>query len=174
MLIHTASTYLCLQLFLEEERELELERIYETGLVETLNRAEEQIGSKAPDADKEGLNNTSTAEATGVSKQTSETLTAGERIMEALDLADAERALFAAYEDSKAKLTNIEAKRVPAPTRNAILAALQMGPEEYVLDVVQKVNGTALMDALLVLPFGKVLSMMVYLNEWSKTVRICN
>ncbi len=64
---------------LEEERELELERLYENGVVETLNHRDEQIGSGAADAENTGLTLAPTAEATSVSKQTAETLTAGEK-----------------------------------------------------------------------------------------------
>lgn len=78
---------------------------------------------------------------------------AGERIIEALDLADAERA------------------QPPDAPRNPVLAALDQGPEEYVLRVVEKVSSTALHDALLVLPFANILSLMVYLNEWAQRVR---
>ncbi|KLO08525.1 WD-repeat-containing protein [Schizopora paradoxa] len=154
------------QLFIEEEREIELERMYENGVVETLNRRDEQIGSGAVDAENTGLTLTPAAEATSVSKQTADTLTAGEKIIEALELADAERAALAEYEEAKSKLPASEAAKLPPPPPNAMLAALGMEPEEYVLDTIEKVSNTALLDALLVLPFGNVLSMMVYLDEW--------
>lgn len=95
---------------------------------------------------------------------------AGEKIMEALDLADGERAAYAAYETDQARLPPAEAARLPPPERNAVLKAYDMEPEAYVLSVVEKVQGPALQDALLVLPFGKVMSFMVYLNEWAKRV----
>lgn len=98
--------------------------------------------------------NPTAGDAIAVEKQTTETLMAGERIVEALDLADAERA------------------RPADVPRNPVLAALDQGPEEYVLHVVEKVSSTALHDALLVLPFGKVLSIMVYLDEWARRVSI--
>ncbi|KAH8118406.1 WD-repeat-containing protein [Phellopilus nigrolimitatus] len=142
-----------------------LEQLYESGLVETMNRSDEAIGSRAPD-NEDGAQ--PSAEATSVSKQTSETLMAGERVMEALDLADAERVAFTEYQDAKAKLPASEAERLQPPSRNAILAAYDMKPDQYVLSVIEKIHGTALMDALLVLPFGKVLSLMIYLNEWAK------
>ena len=106
----------------------------------------------------------------GRSKQTTETLMAGERIMEALDLADAEIATFREYEEAKSKGGLSE--QVAPPPRNQVLAAYDMSPEEYVLRVVEKVSGTALYDALLVLPFGKVVSLMQYLNYWAQQVRL--
>jgi len=36
------------------------------------------------------------------------------------------------------------------------------------LRVVERIPGTALFDALLVLPFGRVISMMRYLNVWAQ------
>ncbi|KIJ37465.1 hypothetical protein M422DRAFT_178030 [Sphaerobolus stellatus SS14] len=128
-------------LFLEEERERELETLYESNIAETMNQdqnATNENGEVVGD------------EATAVNKQTTETLMAGERIMEALELGDTARA-----------------QPADAPT-HPILAALGQGPEEYVLGVIQKISSTALHDALLVLPFAKVLSLMVYLDEWAK------
>ena len=160
-----------IQLFLEEERERELDQLYESGIVDTMNRNEEAaIGSGVDGADEAAQQ---VAEATGVTKQTTETLMAGERIIEALEVADSERAAWAAYEEAKSKLPPAEAAKLPPPTPNAILSAYELEPEAYVLSVVQKIQNTALIDALLVLPFGKVLSLMVYLNEWAKRVCHC-
>ncbi|KAI4526071.1 WD40-repeat-containing domain protein [Schizophyllum commune] len=138
-------------LFLEEERERELEGIYEAGIADAMN------------VDGEGEENR--AEATAVSKQTTETLMAGERIMEALDLADKERETFAGYEEAVARG---EAMGLQPPPRNPILAAYDEEPDAYVLRVVEKVPSTALQDALLVLPFDKVVSLMWYLNVWAQ------
>lgn len=140
--------------------------LYETGIADTLNREDAPIGSGA--ADVEGAPVTTAAEATAVSKQTAETLMAGERIMEALDVADAEIAAFREYEEAKTKGGLSE--EVAPPARNQVLAAYDLTPEEYVLRVVEKVTGTALYDALLVLPFGKVVSLMQYLNCWAQQV----
>ncbi|KAK0190986.1 hypothetical protein F5146DRAFT_1103186 [Armillaria mellea] len=109
-------------LFLEEEREKELENMYENGIADSLNRnsGDDQTPNQA--------------EATAVTKQTAETLMDGERIMEALTLADDERQIFEEYEDA----------------------------------MVEKVQSTSLQDALLVLPFGKVVSLMNYLNIWAQ------
>jgi hypothetical protein len=94
---------------------------------------------------------------------------AGERIMEALDLADAERLSFKDYEDAKARSAQID---LQPPPRNPVLAAYDMEPEAYVLRVVERVQSTALQDALLVLPFGKVVSLMSYLNIWAQRVSV--
>lgn len=110
------------------------------------------------------------AEVAAVTKQTMETLMAGERIIEALDLADNERAALRDFEDQKAQVGTLEAAGLQPPPRNPILAALNLDPDSYVLRVVEKIPRTALYDALLVLPFGKVLSLMEYLDMWAKKV----
>ncbi|ETW84392.1 hypothetical protein HETIRDRAFT_381903 [Heterobasidion irregulare TC 32-1] len=152
-------------LFLEEERERELEQIYESGIADTMNREDHPIGSGDPDS---GGQAHAQNEATGVSKQTTETLMAGERISEALDLADAERVVIAEYEKAKEGLSEEDQMKVQPPQRNSLLAAYELEPEAWVLKVVSGTQNTALQDALLVLPFGKVMSLMVYLDIWAR------
>lgn len=95
---------------------------------------------------------------------------AGERIMEAIELADSERAAFHEYEEAMSRLSEDDAMRLQPPPRNPVLAAYDLEPDAYVLRVVEKVQSTALQDALLVLPFGKVVSLMGYLNLWAQKV----
>lgn len=97
---------------------------------------------------------------------------AGERIIEALDLADAERAAFQEYEGQVAQAGSLEAAGMQPPPRNPILAAYDLEPEAYVLRVVEKISSTALHDALLVLPFDKVVSLMRYLDLWAQKVSL--
>ncbi|KAF8076282.1 WD-repeat-containing protein [Lyophyllum atratum] len=153
------------QIFLEEERERELEILYESGIADSLNRTEAAIGSGVEGATGDIA---AQAEVTGVAKQTTETLMAGERIMEAIELADKERATFQAYDDDMARLLEDSPMRLQPPPKNQLLLQLQKEPDEYVLWVVEKVQSTALHDALLVLPFGKVVSLMFYLNLWAQ------
>ena len=159
------------QLFLEEERERELEQIYESGIADTMNREDHPIGSGDPES---GGQAHAQNEATGVSKQTTETLMAGERISEALDLADAERVVIAEYEKAKEGLSEGDQMKVQPPQRNSLLAAYELEPEAWVLKVVSGIQNTALQDALLVLPFGKVMSLMVYLDIWARRVSFRN
>lgn len=110
-------------------------------------------------------------ESSAVTKQTSGTLMAGEKIMEALDIADADRKVIQDYSDMVSKLPPSEGTNVLPPTRNAVLAAYDLDGPGYVLKVVQAVPSTALHDALLVLTFSKVVSFMHYLKEWAIKVR---
>jgi len=148
-------------LFLEEERERELETLYESGIADALNAPDTLIGRAENDTQ-------ASAEAAAVTKQTTETLMAGERIIEALDLADGERAIFREYEEERSRMSAEDSIKLQPPPRNPILAAYEIEPEAWVLRVVEKVQSTEMQDALLVLPFGKVISLMGYLNIWAQ------
>jgi len=159
-------------LFLEEERERDLEKLYDANLAETMNRDDDRIGiGRGADGGDSG-GTQEHAEVAQVTKQTTETLMAGEKIMEALDVADADLALLAEFEAAKSALNEAQISALPAPARNPLLAMQGLEAEAYVLQVIEKVPPTALQDALLVLPFNNVLSLMRYLNEWARRVRI--
>ena len=164
------SDWPCPQLFLEEEREKELEELYESGIADAMNRVDAPIGSGAEGGP---INGALEAETGAVMKQTMGTLMAGERIMEALDLADKEREIFKNYEAAVARLSENEALRMQPPPKHQVLVAYNLEPERYVLKVVEKVPSTALHDALLVFPFGKVVSLMDYLDFWVQKVCFC-
>lgn len=153
-------------LFLEEERERELEALYDSNL--PTNDPFELVVKKDGE-EVEG-------EASDVHKQTSETLTAGERIMDALDLSADERATYADWQRQKAAL-GPAGDKLPPPTKNPLISV--HGPnytsEEHVLSVVKKVPSAALHDALLVLPFSKVSVLIEHLDYWARHVsRLCH
>ena len=159
-------------LFLEEERERDLERLYDANLAETMNRDDDHAGiGRGVDGGDSGVMQEQ-AEVAQVTKQTTETLMAGEKIMEALDVADADLALLAEFEAAKLGLNEAQISALPAPARNPLLVMQGLEAEVYVLQVIEKIPPTALQDALLVLPFNNVLSLMKYLNEWARRVRI--
>jgi U3 small nucleolar RNA-associated protein 12 len=156
---------------LDEERERDLERLYDANLAETMNRDDDRIGiGRGADGDDSG-GTQEQVEVAQVTKQTAETLTAGEKIMEALDVADADLALLAEFEAAKSGLNEAQISALPAPARNPLLSMQGLEAEAHVLRVIERVSSTALQDALLVLPFNNVLSLMRYLNEWARRVR---
>ncbi|KAL4741007.1 hypothetical protein BDV11DRAFT_183996 [Aspergillus similis] len=137
-------------LFLEEEREKELEEIYDNNLAASF---EEEEGG----ADGER------AEAVDAGKQTTDTLMAGEKIMEALDLGMEDLEVMREWRAIKAKNPN-----AAPPARNPLYMALNnISAEQHLLNVVQKVPPAALQDALLVLPFSKVPALFTFLNIWA-------
>ncbi|KAH3318457.1 hypothetical protein KXW17_009791 [Aspergillus fumigatus] len=137
------------QLFLEEEREKELEEMYDNTLTASLEQDEDADGEKA--------------EAVDAGKQTTETLMAGEKIMEALDLGMADLEVMRQWRAVKASQPN-----AAPPARNPLYMALgNISAEQHVLSVVQKVPAAALQDALLVLPFSKVPALFTFLNIWA-------
>ncbi|SCV71583.1 BQ2448_3171 [Microbotryum intermedium] len=147
-------------LFLEEEREREIEEMYDSNLngrgerdeMRVLPNGEEVVGP----------------EATDVSKSTTETLMAGERIIEALELSMLDQQQSAAYEEEVAGMSDKQKAKVPVPSRTAVFQMYDgVGPHEYVLKVVRKIPAASLHDALLVLPFTRVTQLIEHLDVWA-------
>ncbi|KAI0478827.1 WD domain-containing protein [Xylariaceae sp. FL0804] len=134
------------QIFLEEEREREIEELYESTLTTSLDQ----------DADDEDVN----GEVAAATKQTSETMNHGERIMEALELGMADLHIMQEWEESKA--TNPQA--APPQRDPMFLAHGNISAEDYVMRVLQRPAAAALNDALLVLPFATVPMLFTFLN----------
>jgi U3 small nucleolar RNA-associated protein 12 len=134
------------QIFLEEEKERELEELYESTLTTSLEQE--------PDADGEN------AEAVAAGKQTIETLMAGEKIMEALEIAKADHDIMEEWREAKLSQPNIA-----PPPRNPLFMALGgISAESHVLSVLQKIPAAALQDALLVLPFSVLPVLFLFLT----------
>jgi len=131
------------QIFLEEEKEKEMEELYESTLLTSLEQNEdkdEEVGAPG--------------------KQTVETVMAGEKIVEAIELGMADLELVKEWEAVKATQPNIA-----PPPRNPLYMALGgISAEAHVLNVLQKIQAAALQDALLVLPFSMVPSLFTFIN----------
>jgi U3 small nucleolar RNA-associated protein 12 len=168
---------------LEEEREREMEQTYETTLLSTLNREQRAIGSGAGGAEGEneqdpdaGGAEDGSAEADAVKKQTAESLMAGEKILEALELCEADAQTWRDYQESLAKAPAGVREGLLPPSRNPRMMALarEGDPEEgitgaeYVRRVVEGLKGPGLEDALLVLPFDRVKTLVGCLEQWIK------
>jgi U3 small nucleolar RNA-associated protein 12 len=156
-------------LFLEEEREKEMESMYEGGIADNLNREDGMIGSGV---DGGMVTGESQAETTMVQKHTMETLMAGEKIIEALELADGEAEAQRKYAEAIEKLPLSERGKIGPPARNPVLVALDLEPETHVLRTIERVHASALYDALLVIPFSKVTSLFHYMDTWASQVRV--
>ena len=138
------------QIFLEEEREKELEELYESTLTTSLEQ-EENLGEEKN-------------EAVAAGKQTVETLMAGEKIAEALEVGMPDLAVMNEYHRAKANQPNLA-----LPQRNPIfLAYNHISAEGYLLNIVQKIKAASLQDALLVLPFDKVAPLFTFLRIWAE------
>ena len=138
------------QIFLEEEREKELEELYENTLTTSLDQEEETGGEKS--------------EVTAAGKQTVETLMAGEKIAEALEIGTADLDLMEEWRSAKMTQPNLA-----LPQRSPVFMAYgNISAEEHVLAVVQMIKAAALQDALLVLTFDKVTSFFTFLRIWAE------
>ena len=133
------------QIFLEEEREKELEELYENALTTSLEQEEPVDGERS--------------EVAPAGKQTTETLVAGERIAEALEIGMEDYGSIQA-----AKLAG-----TAPPQRNPIfLAYNNISAERHVFNVVQKIQAAALQDALLILTFDKVTALFLFIQIWAE------
>ena len=131
------------QIFLEEEKDKELEELYESTLTTSLEKDEDNEGEVG---------------ATG--KQTTETLMAGEKIVEALDFGIADLELMQEWETAR-----IDQPNIAPPPRNPLFLALGgISAERHVLNVLQKIQAAALQDALLVLSFSMIEPLFTFLN----------
>ncbi|KAG8630637.1 hypothetical protein KVT40_002256 [Elsinoe batatas] len=126
-------------IFLEEERERELEQTYEATLAAQMDR-DLQTGEEGQEQDEVGA----------ASKQTITTLTYGERIMEALEICKTDRAAVQGWEQQREINPNIA-----PPQRNLLFTALGgISAEQHVLNTIAKVPTAALNDSLLLIPFS--------------------
>ncbi len=138
------------QIFLEEEREKELEELYENTLTTSLEQDEGQSEEKS--------------EAVDAGKQTVETLMAGEKIAEALETGMVDLEVVKEYHEAKASQPNLA-----QPSRDPIyLAYNNISAEAHLLNVIQKIKAAALQDALLVLPFDKITALFIFLRIWAE------
>lgn len=136
-------------IFLEEEREREMEELYESTLITTLDATgDTEDGERA--------------EATAASRQTVATLTAGERIVEALEVGMEDLRIVREWEVKKAANPNIA-----PPQRDPLFTALGgISAERHVLNILQKIPTASLHDALLVLPFSVLPSLFTFISIW--------
>ncbi|ORY19373.1 WD40-repeat-containing domain protein [Clohesyomyces aquaticus] len=135
-------------IFLEEEREKELEELYENTLTTSLEDPDQLNGDSA--------------EAAEASKQTIFTLTAGEKIAEALELGVEDLELVRDWEEQKKSKPNLA-----PPQRNPLYMALgNISAERHVLNTLAKIPAAQLHDALLVLPFSSLPAMFTFISIW--------
>lgn len=142
------------QIFLEEEREKELEMLYESTLLTSLENDANDFGG---DGEDDG------PEATAAGKQTSQTLMAGERISEALEVGLEDLRVMREYEETK--MSN---PRAALPQRDPVFLANNLvSASVYVLNTFQQIPSASLQDALLVLSFAQLPGLFTFLALWA-------
>ncbi|OWB83102.1 hypothetical protein B5S33_g1731 [[Candida] boidinii] len=160
------------QVFIEEEREKEMDELYEKELLENLEGDNlYPTKNSAVNGEVEDENDDNKVEK--VSKQTMETLKSGEKLMEALDTAIVDIEADEQYQkDSKAfKLKKISQAPIE-PTKNPLLLALNISPEKHVLDTLTKIRAAQLDDALIVLPFSYSVKLLKFIKIWTNSSNI--
>jgi len=149
------------QVFLEEEREKELEELYENTLLTSLD--EDGANERA---DGEAL------ESTDPSKQSGETLIASEKITEALTLGMEDLALVAEHNAASARAKQNGTKAPAPPARHPVyLANNNISAPTYLLNIVRKLQPQALTDSLLLLSFSQLPALFTFLAIFAEEQR---
>lgn len=144
------------QIFLEEEREKELDDLYENTLLTSLENDADQVNGEVD-----------TVEATSAGKQTTQTLMAGEKIAEALEVGMEDLKMMQEHGETKRKNP-----KAAIPQRDPIfLANNNVSASVYVLSTFQKIPSASLQDALLVLSFSQVPALFMFLALWAEEGR---
>jgi len=152
-------------LFLEEERDKEYEQMYNENALDDEDRNNLPIGSGVENENGEKME-AEVQEVGSAGKKTMETLKAGETILEAIEVYEDEKGKMEEYEQLK-KIT--PGGNVPRPARNPYILALHipdLTPEEYVLREIKRIKSSELEEALLVLPFSKVIMLFESIAFW--------
>lgn len=141
------------QIFLEEEREKELEELYEDTLLASLEQDDREAGGDE--------------QVVAAGKQTVETLMAGEKVAEALELGMEDLELMEEHQTAK----SVNPKAV-VPSRNPVfLAQNNVSASAYVLKTFQRIPSASLQDALLVLSFSQLPALFTFLSLWASEGR---
>ena len=141
------------QIFLEEEREKELEDLYENTLLTSLQQDEDESNA-----------NGGPGQLVTAGKQTAQTLMAGEKITEALELALEDLTLMKEY----SRLLMQNPKAAPPQRNPNFLAHNNVSAMDYVLETFQRIPSASLHDALLVLSFSQLPTLFVFLQMWAE------
>ncbi|ORY49061.1 WD40 repeat-like protein [Rhizoclosmatium globosum] len=156
------------QFAIEEERERELEEMYEKQNLDDDDKNNRAIGSGvATDAEIDGVSKSvsgmgtsgEAAEVGDASRKTAQTMLAGEKIIAAMDICE---------EETEKKAMDAAAEAKPEPSNPYVVAAQleDWPPEAYVLHVVEGIRSGDLEQALLMLPFAKVIELLKILLVW--------
>ncbi|KAI9909542.1 hypothetical protein PsorP6_014803 [Peronosclerospora sorghi] len=162
------------QVFIEEEREKELEQLFEDELTSSTKHRTTKNGP-ALGQDASAKETDSTEMSASAAKRTIESVRAGESLMEAMDLAETELHAIADFERIQQKRKEAAKKRrdakhlavpdgkAPHPdpddelaTRPPNMRLLGYSPLKYVLMTLRRIRPHDVEEALLVLPFDYV------------------
>nr|CCA24409.1 conserved hypothetical protein [Albugo laibachii Nc14] len=148
------------QVFLELEKEKELDTLFESDMTSHSQKQIPQNGTETEEDEDETLQSAS------ASKRTIESVKSGDTLLEAIDLALKEREAIAEYEalcesrrKKMEKASGSERVGMP-PERTANALLLGYSPLKYVLHTMRRIPSHHLEEALLVLPIERILKLI--------------
>eukprot|EP00962_Isochrysis_galbana_P010556 scaffold2921_cov124-Isochrysis_galbana.AAC.4 len=146
------------QVFLEEEREAEVEAVLDASLEKQQQAAE----AEEEEAAALGVDGRAEAEAGAAGRRTLESVKGAERVLEALKTLDDEDERVTEYEAALARWQTKPADR-PQPVLVPNLLLLNLSPSAYLLRALGGVRTAELEQALLLLPFDAVRGLLTRL-----------
>lgn len=153
------------QVFIEEEKEKEMDELYEGTLLASLEGEDEPKKDDDEEEDKD--------EATGVNQQTLETLKAGEVLLEALEIGGKDMEDEEEYQTAYKKWLKTKTGEQPIkPSKHILIQSKNVSGSEYVLDRLLAIKPAQLEDALLVLPFSFVLKFFKVIERWTRSNKV--
>lgn len=156
------------QVFLEEEREKEIDELYEDNLLNSLEDRPEEEATEGVDGEADG-------EVTRVQKQTMESLKAGEKLIEAVDIGHEDLIKHQEFEQMMAQFNKKQLSVKPVkPETNTVLLAYGVTGTQYVFNTINSIKSSQLEDALLVLPFSYTKKLLQFIEIWAKDIRNLN
>ncbi|PVU87484.1 hypothetical protein BB561_006305 [Smittium simulii] len=169
-------------LFLEEEREKDLEEINEKGMLDDLNSSirngQNLIGEVNTEDLENGVTATSISNSNGAqedtaaqvygAKYTMDTLKAGEKLVEAVNIVkeELEKAEKYASDLEKSRKNKFLQSPMPPPKHVMLIALKIEEPQVYLLRTIEKIRPSDLEDALLALPLSNFSTLLQCMNYW--------
>ena len=167
-------------LFLEEEREREMEEMHDENVAEALEKdardadamAEQYLQERMQVDGVEPANTAEDGTVASASKQTGGTLTASERITEALQVSAEDLSAHRSYQSDLRKYQQQKQQGVPTipapapPQRHPLLTYKSQTADQYLLAALEAIPSPSLHDALLLLPFSAVPPLFEFLKLW--------
>ncbi len=137
------------QIFVEEEKERQMEEIIEASILnDNLHDEATEQGEEVGSAVKKSL----------------DSLRATEKLADSIDAADEETEKWIAYEEAKKTGVSGVAEPVVGPYFQTV--AKGMTPAQFVLRTLEQIPATEIELALLTLPFTHIKSLLAYIEAW--------
>ncbi|KAJ3440438.1 wd repeat-containing protein [Anaeramoeba flamelloides] len=135
------------QLFIEEEKENQMDELFEKSLIENHEKEIEMQLQMELQQGEGSTNEQNLNQSLNAGKRTLETVKGGEKLLSALEMSENE-------------LDNVKKAENPL--------MLGLSPADYMLKMIKSIHPNDLQEALLVVPFTSAIKLLSFINIWIK------